>query len=336
MSQKQYIITLDGGTTNTRASLWNQDGQWMDTQGTQVGVRNTAMDGDNHQLCQAVKLCIETLLERNHITWEDILYITAAGMITSNVGLVEIPHLPAPAGLEELAQGMVCKEMPEICPIPIHFIPGIKNTAQEVDLDNFEAMDMMSGEEVESMALIHRFGIGTPMLLVLPGSHSKFVGVNERGQVVGCLTSITGELLSVITNHTILADAVEHNFVDEAHYQRDMMLLGYCTCARVGLGRACFSGRVMKLFAQQDHDAVANYLLGCVLESDIQALQGSHAIHMGKNTQVVVAGKQPLSRAICDLLTACNCFSSVQEASIQGKAPLSGEGSLMVAQCRGL
>nr|CUV13024.1 protein of unknown function [Ralstonia solanacearum] len=29
----------------------------------------------------------------------------ASGMITSNVGLCEVPHLPAPAGLRDLAAG---------------------------------------------------------------------------------------------------------------------------------------------------------------------------------------------------------------------------------------
>ena len=36
------------------------------------------------------------------------------------------------------------------------------------------------------------------MILVLPGSHNKFVAVNADKEITGCLTSISGELLSAI------------------------------------------------------------------------------------------------------------------------------------------
>ncbi len=337
MEKKQYLLTVDGGTTNTRAALWTTEGELLDRCGASVGVRDTAMDGgDNSRLCQAVRDCLAGLVERGGIGWDQVKAILASGMITSNVGLTEIPHLPAPAGVDELARGAVAVDLPQAAPMPIHFIPGVKNTASAIDLDNFESMDMMRGEEVEAVALIQRCRAGRPMLLVLPGSHSKFVGVNAQGQITGCLTSITGELLSVITNDTILADAVERSFVDEAHYNREMMLLGYETARRVGLGRACFSGRVMKLFAGQDHFAVANYLLGCVLENDLKALQGSQAIRPGADTHVVIAGKQPLSRAIYDLLVNSGRFAHVEEVRLEAGTSLSGQGCLLVARSMGL
>ena len=58
-----YTITIDGGTTNTRCILWNSSRQRIDEQKREVGVRNTAIDGNNSKLKNAVKECLEQLLE---------------------------------------------------------------------------------------------------------------------------------------------------------------------------------------------------------------------------------------------------------------------------------
>ena len=66
-------------------------------------------------------------------------------MITSDMGLLEIPHVPAPASVGDLHDAMRTQTFPEIAPFPIHFIPGVRNFAGPVDLDNFGMMDMMRG-----------------------------------------------------------------------------------------------------------------------------------------------------------------------------------------------
>ena len=45
-----YTITIDGGTTNTRCILWNSSRQRIDEQKREVGVRNTAIDGNKFQI----------------------------------------------------------------------------------------------------------------------------------------------------------------------------------------------------------------------------------------------------------------------------------------------
>lgn len=65
------------------------------------------------------------------------------------------------------------------------------------------------------------FPKGNSYLLVLPGSHTKFVSVDKEGKIRSCLTTITGELLASITNHTIIADAVGRQFAAEEEYVPD-------------------------------------------------------------------------------------------------------------------
>ena len=327
-----YIITLDSGTTNTRAILWNPSGERAASANASVGVRNTAIDGNTRKLSAGVRDVLESLLKQAEIGYEEVEAIFASGMITSNVGLVEVPHLTAPAGAEELAAGVQEILLPDICPKPICFIPGIKNFDGPITPENFEQMDIMRGEETESIALIHRYGGDTPMLLVLPGSHMKFVAVDCQGRITGCLTSISGELLNSITPDTILADAVGHQFVSMDSYDPQWVHLGARTAEHCGLGRACFSGRILSLFASEDHSKIANFVLGACLASDIRAVSNSTALACTLDTRVVVAGKAPMQQAMAKLLREEGCFRHVLTDTLAGEIPLSAQGALQIAR----
>ena len=143
-------------------------------------------------------------------------------MITSDMGLLEIPHVSAPASAQDLKNAMREQAFPEIAPFPITFIPGVRNFAAPVDLENFSMMDMMRGEETEAIGLYDLLGLKEKAMLVLPGSHNKFVAMSEEGKILGCMTSISGELLDAMTHHTILADAVGSAFVTPETYVSEM------------------------------------------------------------------------------------------------------------------
>ena len=40
-------------------------------------------------------------------------------------------------------------------------------------------------------------------MFILPGSHNKFVAMSAEGKILGCMTSISGELLDAMTHHHI-------------------------------------------------------------------------------------------------------------------------------------
>ena len=96
---EHYLITIDSGTTNTRVALWNQKKACVDIYKSEIGVRVTAVEGNNKRLAGAIREGIQTLLNRNNLTIHQIASVYASGMITSNVGLTEVPHIEAPAGL---------------------------------------------------------------------------------------------------------------------------------------------------------------------------------------------------------------------------------------------
>lgn len=331
----RWIITLDGGTTNTRVCLWKNEGL-IARSGREVGVRCTAEDGNNRRLKEAARDCIREVLAAAGIEEGDLGAVLASGMISSNVGLAEVPHCPAPAGAGELAGGARQVTLPAICSLPITIIPGVKNPVDPVDLSSFGRMDMMRGEEVETLALLEEYPKDRPYLLVLPGSHMKFVTVDREGRILGCLTSISGELLSSITLHTVIADAVGRSFVSDESYDPEFVALGAREAAQVGLGRACFSARILSQFPKTPPEKLAGFLLGAVLQGDLTALRGSRWLKTEGETEIIVAGKGPLRRAMAQLLEAEELYGSVHMYDGEGKPPLSARGARVVGELLGL
>ena len=62
-----YTITIDAGTTNTRNYLWTESRTLAASAGAEVGVHQTAMDGDHSKLKQTVRDCLARLLSREGI-----------------------------------------------------------------------------------------------------------------------------------------------------------------------------------------------------------------------------------------------------------------------------
>lgn len=332
--KNNYFITIDGGTTNTRIYLWDNENSLIDRIGLDIGVRDTAIDGDNQRLKIAIGMGIKEVLNKNSLTDEKINKIIASGMLTSNVGLVEIPHIVAPVSLEKISSGIESHLIEEIFSQEIYFIPGIKNFDDKINLDNFEKMDMMRGEEVETFAILDNMKNfhEDNYLIILPGSHIKIVSVNKDKEITGCLTSISGELLSVITNNTILASTLKKEFLEDKNYNKELLVEGYKLSQKVGLSRACFSTRILGMFTSKNSQQLANFLLGAVLAEDLLSIRNSLALEINPKTQVVISGKSPLERAIYDLLKEENYFQKIEIYDALNDHPLSGIGALLIGK----
>src|SRR6218665_2454789 len=156
------ILTIDAGTTNTRSTLWRNGIPSCQAE-RPVGVRDTAVTGDKSALQNGVRESIAEVLQQG-------------------------------AGGKELAAGMQQALLPQVCARPIWFVPGVRNPVADIGLHDCEAMDMMRGEEAETMGLIERLKIAAPALIVLPGSHTKFVLLDAQQRIANCVTTLSGEL----------------------------------------------------------------------------------------------------------------------------------------------
>lgn len=328
------IITIDAGTTNTRTLLW-QNGRVIAQAAQETGVRNTAIDGHNGALKQALRDSIAAVLAQASLTQNDLKLVVASGMITSPMGVQEVPHLPAPAGLAQLAKGMQSVSLPDVLDLPLWLIPGVRNQHGAIGLHNVEAMDMMRGEETEVISLLDRLQLQGAATLIMPGSHTKLVSVDEQRRILGCATTIAGELLQAISQHTLIRQSVDGEFAESLVPK--MLLAGAAAAQKTGLARACFSVRTLGQFGAVERNERANFLMGAVLSGDLLALRNSSAVQMRPDTTLVITGKAMLRQALALLIEEHGFFYGKRIVVDDGQqANMAGHGALLIAAARGL
>ncbi|MBP1153601.1 MULTISPECIES: 2-dehydro-3-deoxygalactonokinase [unclassified Paenibacillus] len=327
-----FRITIDTGTTNTRVVLW-KGYDVVDSLSAEVGVRTTVINGHNEELKSTISELITRVLQTNDLNLNSIDLIAASGMITSNVGLVEVPHIPSPAGMESLSKSMVCKRFPEIVDQDIWFVPGVKSISPSSAAKD-EVIDIMRGEEVETFALVGKLNVVGPALFILPGSHTKFVFLDSQERITESLTTLTGELLSAVSNHTIIANAVDKSYATTL--LPDRVIQGYQHAKQAGLSRAAFSIRVLDQFSELSVNEKANMLMGVIFAEDLRAILHHSAIAASEQIPVYIAGKEIVRDALALLFAFEKYEGDIIPVESQTMNHLAGYGVLRIAENHGL
>ena len=303
------FLTIYTGTTNTRIYL--VDGETVkDSIKINAGAGDTAKTGSNQILKESIQNGICRLLSDNTLKEQDICAVFASGMITSELGLCEVPHVTAPATplcLKEHAKTVL---LSDVVSIPITFIPGVKNNTDFKNLVNLNEMDMMRGEETELFGLMKLLKVKPPFTAVLPGSHTKFVAVGNEGQILSCRTTLGGELLAALSEHTILNNSLPKPLI--SNIVPECLNAGFEYSRAHGLSDAAFRVRLIHNFTNLTENERANFFAGAVLASDIQALG-----EITPETKVLVGGSDPLRGVFIHLLktyTRCEVIAASDEA----------------------
>lgn len=306
----RLAIALDGGTTNTRARLL-RDGQVVATSRRAVGVRDSVLTTGRAGLAEAVRDALaEVLLAANGHAPE---VIVAAGMLSSEVGLTAVPHVLAPAGPRELAQGSVVCHLPEVADQPILFIPGVR-TPPSAGSDGWANADLMRGEECESLgawsllakserqtghgASTHLAAASSRTVFLWPGSHTKAVEVDEKGRILRSYTSLAGELTGALAAHTLLAASLPEGLPDTP--DPEALAAGARLVARSGLGRAAFLVRIAALSGAFEARERASFLVGAVIADDVANLVRQSILDAP--SCIWVGGRQPQRSLYCHWL----------------------------------
>ncbi len=283
---KRYI-TVDGGTTNTRVNLVENEkivAAKKINRGAKAGI------DDREGLKSELKQAISSLLCENNLKESDIIKILASGMITCEFGLYEVPHTTVPAGISELHHSTVEVSFPEISPIPFVFIRGIK-----VASDDLSECDMMRGEETELMGLMSILGGITESVYVLPGSHSKIIRTDEAGRINNFSTMLTGEMQMALASSTILKDAIDLSITDhDACY----LIEGYNFAKKEGINKSLFKVRILKNIFKRAPVEVYSFYLGAILSDEIDNILSSGV------ENVFIGGNHHIKTATATLLSA--------------------------------
>ncbi|WP_173915471.1 2-dehydro-3-deoxygalactonokinase [Halobacillus sp. Marseille-Q1614] len=309
------IILIDSGTTNSRIRLVEEKQvNVIDVIKLEAGVRNSAIEGSNEKLKNEVSKGLKELLDKHSLSPEDIQYIVAAGMITSNLGLYEVPHIEAPARLEGFLGSVEQVNAEEFFQIPCLYVPGMKNKVSGLlkeDLTVINQFDIMRGEEVETFGLLQQVNPIGKGLMLLPGSHTKFVLVDENGELLSCCSTLGGEMLKAVRDQTIISDSLSSKLVDKV--LPEYLIKGYEAAIQEGMTRSLFHIRLLQLFSELSENERANYYAGIILSSDMEALD--EMLEKEEVEWIIVGGSNPLRSVFLKLLSYLNLKAEIIEAS---------------------
>ena len=247
MTSPAALIGIDWGTTSFRGYRIGADGHVLDSKRAEAGILNVP-DGD-----------FEGVFERAVGPWlraEPHLPVIASGMITSRQGWVEVPYCPCPAGKEEIARAIF--QHLTARGRNVHFVPGLSVIGPD------GVPDVIRGEETQ---IIGEIGAATGRrLLLLPGTHSKWALV-EDGRIVWFATFMTGEVFGVLKEHSILGRLMAGEAHDAQAFRRGLL---YARGAGGGLLKRLFSARTLGLFDQLPAEAIASYLSGLLIGTEVR------------------------------------------------------------------
>ncbi len=238
------FIAVDWGTTNRRAYLIDAAGECAREFEDGKGILSVPNGGFEAAIAEI----------RSQLGDKPLLL---AGMVGSNRGWKEAPYVASPAGLEQLAEGIVWVEE------RAGIVPGVSFLSDE-------RADVMRGEEVQVLGAVAAGLIPADCIVCHPGTHNKWVTV-EHGRITAFRTVMTGELFNLLRNHSILADLLQRDVLPDAAFLEG---------ARHGLSKEdlqseLFSVRARILLGRGSPDDAASYVSGLLIGGDVRIGLGS-------------------------------------------------------------
>lgn len=258
---------IDGGTTNTRVWM-RRGGELRGPQRLAAGVRDTAVEGNNQKLKRELAGAFGRLAGDGPMPQVAV----AAGMITSPLGLMEVPHCQAPTGARELAAGAREVDFAEFPGIRWLLLPGVRSGALEYDLQSVAGVDIIRGEETEVVGALASAVVQPPLLYIHAGSHTKAIRVDGEGRITGGVSTLAGELRDAVRRHTILSSAVAG--AEQPEVSLELLEAGAEHARRDGLTRALFLVRLLEQRRAWQPEQLDSFLLGALIEMDLAAIMG--------------------------------------------------------------
>lgn len=308
------IIGVDWGTTMLRAYLLDELGGVVEHREAADGIMAGTRDFHGTLLRS-----IGPWLEAGR---RDVVL---CGMVTSRHGWIETPYVLAPTSRNALAASLVEHRTPE--GLRLWFGPGVRLG------DDRHTVDVMRGEETQVLGTVEERA-GDASLVVLPGSHSKWILV-EDGQISWFATFMTGEVFAALRRHTILRESLRSTDADGAADPvagEDALSRGVRLALSAGPGggllHQLFRIRVESLFADSDR-LEDDYLSGLLLGTEIIEAQARlPERHAARPVEV-----------IGDPALAAQYLRALDEAGIEarrGRSHAAATGMFRLARARGV
>jgi 2-dehydro-3-deoxygalactonokinase len=245
------FVVVDWGTSSFRGWLMSADG----------AVLAESRGGEGMLHCAAGAGFAPVL--RDHLSRlgaPEGVSVLICGMAGARQGWVEAPYLKTPTRLDALHEGAIRVDAPG----DVRILPGIAQARTDQP-------DVMRGEETQLLGVTEPDFTG---LVCIPGTHSKWIRI-EDGQLVEFSTYMTGELFSVITQHSILMHAVEAT-ASPADSQPFRDGVSTAAAAPTALTASLFRLRAAQLLGFEQRADGAARLSGLLIGSELADAQRQH------------------------------------------------------------
>jgi 2-dehydro-3-deoxygalactonokinase len=323
---KLIYLAVDAGTTNT--TVWLMKDERILRQCKQpVGVQQTSIRGNRELLESTLRRTLRSLSQRAP---SPPRFVLAAGMLTSSSGLLEVPHISAPAGIDKLAKAVRVKTFTRISALPFFFVPGVRIGRTMCDLSDVVHSDVIRGEETEIVGFLadpHRRFHRTRWLLLHVGSHAKTIEVDARGRIIRSVTTLSGEALHALRTHTILASRLRN--LKQLKLHKRFFEAGVRCSERYGVSRALFMTRLLERNPQYDQRKLFSFFLGSLMASDWQAFRSVGLLSPGR-LKILLTGQYNLQSAWRFMLTK-HYAVEVVSPQVRAKAFLAGLREIVFA-----
>ena len=257
------MIAVDWGTSSFRAYRLDASGAVLEQRSAAAGLL----------ACQGQ---FEPMLAQQLAGWSDEL-IVMAGMIGSRNGWREVPYVACPAGLDEIAAGMLPVVAESLPGRRIFIAPGLSRRPEP---GASGAPEVMRGEETQLLGLFDELRGTGPHAVCLPGTHSKWATVGGE-RINAFHTAMTGELYAVLKQHSLLGVLMDHD-ASAAAEDAPAFELGVRTSRDAGgLLSHLFSVRTRGLFGELSAAQLPSYLSGLLIGHELQGLlAGAQNVHL--------------------------------------------------------
>ncbi len=292
------LISIDWGTSSFRAARWRYDAQTK----PYVVERRESDQGLLAIKDRAFELYLIQVLA-DWLTKDQLNLILMSGMVGSKTGWLEAPYVAAPASLNQIAAEL--REVPlrsvELKNAKAFIVPGVAQ---------YEPFDVMRGEETQLFGM--RQVSGNESLIILPGTHSKQVQLNN-GKITQFKTYLTGELFALLSQHSVLASLIKTMQFDDHSFA---MGVSQAQTAH-DLSAQLFSLRARALLSN-DRFCTASALSGLLIGSELRGL--------ARTTRVILVGADTLCSRYASVLRLLNIEHAIEK---EKSAEL---GALRIAQ----
>ena len=239
----QNFVFLDCGSAAMRFYFIEND-QVVQIHKEERGINSFA---SREELKGFLKEAFDRFLERMDRASSEVSFLMASGMITSDMGLKNVPHLTAPAGASELAMGIdVLKGEESPFDQPLLLVRGIKNAGIMEEFAHLEESDLMRGEELQALGVLEQFAISdTAVSIIELGSTTKLIEVDESGRIAGSYTALSGQTYQAIIDGTFIGGSVKSDGTakPEGYYDESIVRDAVAAVERDGFLRSVMTVR---------------------------------------------------------------------------------------------